>query len=674
MANKLRQIPVPVFIFFVSLLLTVLTALYVLQSANREDSLELENSAIITQQRIDDRINNYIALLRAGAGMFAGSENVTYQEFKEFVERLNLDKYYPGIQGIGYAQRTSPVQINSLVSRINNTYFPSYAVRPIGEREVYFPIVYLEPQNKRNEAAMGFDMYSQETRREAMRSAWINGTSTTSGKVTLVQEIEGEVQAGFLIYTPMYIGGDIPETEEQREQLLHGFIYSPFRAGDLLNDIAVQSHNEGIDFVVYEGTETIEENLMYMPKDTTYINDKQLHRVVPINVGGRDWTIEVYANDNFDYSDQRDLVPYMVLAGVAISTLLYLLSRSQYQSRERIARILNSITDGFFSVDKNWNFTYLNSEANKVLSQGETSLKGKNMWDVFPGFEKNIFGKAYKKAMKERRAIIVEGYYEFNDSWFEARAYPSGRGLSIYFQDITKRKQLENQKDEFLGIASHELKTPVTSVKAYGQLLERKFKEKGDKESSTLLHKMNKQIDRLSLLINDLLDVSRIQSGKIQFRFDNFDIVELVNDTVEDMNRTTNHKITIKSPKKVKGVYGDSERIGQVLTNLISNAIKYSEGKEKVDVILEAQKSTVSICVKDYGIGIPKKEQKRIFERFYRSKDARQNNFAGVGLGLYISNEIVKRHGGKMTVKSEAGKGSEFCFIIPYRTSNGKRK
>jgi PAS domain S-box-containing protein len=239
-------------------------------------------------------------------------------------------------------------------------------------------------------------------------------------------------------------------------------------------------------------------------------------------------------------------------------------------------------------------------------------------------------------------------------------------------RDITEKKELERQKDEFLGIASHELKTPVTSIKAYAQVLNTLFKRKGDLTSAEYLEKMDNQIDKLSNLIGDLLDVTKIQAGKIQFNEEYFDLNILINETVEEIQRTTEKHKIITELGSTKTIYGDKERIEQVLINLLSNAIKYSPKSHKIIIKTLVDTSMIIISVQDFGVGISKDKQVHLFEQFYRVSGPNQNTFPGLGLGLYISNEIVKRQGGRIWVDSERGKGSTFFFSLPIHVNTKK--
>lgn len=198
--------------------------------------------------------------------------------------------------------------------------------------------------------------------------------------------------------------------------------------------------------------------------------------------------------------------------------------------------------------------------------------------------------------------------------------------------DITERKLLEQQKDQFIGIASHELRTPVTSIKAYAEILEELFRENGDTESAGLMHKLDEQVDRLTSLIYALLDTTRITEGKLQLEKALFDMTDLLTDALDTMQRISgNHRIELDIKKKAI-VFGDRERIRQVVENLIGNAIKYSPDADRVIVYMDADNEAVKICVQDFGIGISEKGQLQLFNRFFRDDEA--GTYPGIGLGL----------------------------------------
>jgi PAS domain S-box-containing protein len=257
-----------------------------------------------------------------------------------------------------------------------------------------------------------------------------------------------------------------------------------------------------------------------------------------------------------------------------------------------------------------------------------------------------------------------------NYKWHLARAYPfiiDGQIVKWFGTntDIDEQKQLQRQKDDFLGIASHELKTPVTSIKAYAQVLGAMLTKEGEHRKAEMVNRMDSQVNRLTNLIGDLLDVTKINSGRLQFTKTWFNLNKVIHDTIADMQHTTlKHKL-VEDFTETGKIYADKDRIEQVVTNLISNAIKYMPSEGNIIISTSVQNNEVTVCVQDFGIGIATDKKDRVFEQFYRVSGSKQHTFPGLGLGLYISSEIIKREGGRMWVNSVEGKGSTFCFALP---------
>jgi signal transduction histidine kinase len=231
-------------------------------------------------------------------------------------------------------------------------------------------------------------------------------------------------------------------------------------------------------------------------------------------------------------------------------------------------------------------------------------------------------------------------------------------------------EEADKLKDQFLSLASHELKTPITAIKGYAQLADRRLRSAPDSlpgvsAAQEVLTKINQQADRLTGLVNDLLDVSRIQAGKLELRLEICDLAVLCRQSVEEHALTNGRTIDLDLPARPVFVSADSERIGQVLSNLLINAFKYSAADRPVRVALTCHLGKALVSVEDDGVGIPKDELPLIFERFFRARTARNGPQRGVGLGLAICKEIVERHHGRIWAESEEGKGSRFAVELP---------
>ncbi|MCC2631271.1 MAG: hypothetical protein K0S38_1080 [Candidatus Paceibacter sp.] len=245
--------------------------------------------------------------------------------------------------------------------------------------------------------------------------------------------------------------------------------------------------------------------------------------------------------------------------------------------------------------------------------------------------------------------------------------------ILLAIEDITEQKKIEIQKDDFIAIASHELKTPVTSIKMFIQILQAYHKKTKDKKSIMILDKVNAQVSRLTNMMSSFLNVYSIQTGKLDVHNSRFPIDDVICEEVETFQYTTDtHEIIQKGKAKVT-LFADKERISQVVTNLITNAIKYSPDADKIIVSAHKQKKELVVSVQDFGMGIAKDQQEKIFERFYRTNGKREKDIKGLGLGLYIASEIIKAHSGKMWVESKIGTGSTFFFSLPVTQKQPKK-
>lgn len=230
---------------------------------------------------------------------------------------------------------------------------------------------------------------------------------------------------------------------------------------------------------------------------------------------------------------------------------------------------------------------------------------------------------------------------------------------------VAERRAMEKRKDDFISFASHELKTPLTSIKVFTQILQRSFKKAHDKQATAYMKRMDQQVDKLIYLVNDMLDLSKIQTGNFELQREQFSLKRLIEEVIDNIENSTGKKAIILKMNVSPKVYADKARIGQVIMNLLTNAIKYSPKRTNVVITVKKSQGKILLSVEDHGIGISLAQQKRIFERFYRVTDTRTQTTPGLGIGLYLSNMIIKQHGGEMWVESKAGKGSTFSFSLP---------
>ncbi|MEO6832327.1 MAG: chemotaxis protein CheB [Chitinophagaceae bacterium] len=343
-------------------------------------------------------------------------------------------------------------------------------------------------------------------------------------------------------------------------------------------------------------------------------------------------------------------------------------------ARHYSENIIATIRDPLIVLDKNLRIKTASASFYKKFNTTEEETEGKlfyeiqsNQWDdevmrsllekILPEKEQlSDFEIIFKFPLLGERHMLLNGRQIIDETTAQ-------KLILLAIEDITDQKIKEHEKDDFISIASHELKTPLTTAKGYIELLLLSLNEEN---GGLFLYasKADYAINRLQALIAELLDVGKMQHGKFDYNITTFDFNKLIDETIEDVQLNTSSHQIIKTGTVSIEIAGDKDRLQQVLINLLTNAIKYSPTCNEVLVNVTVKDKLLQASIKDYGIGISSQHLDRIFERFYRVQE-QARHFQGMGIGLYISYEIIKRHQGKMWAESELGKGSTFYFTIP---------
>lgn len=288
-----------------------------------------------------ERMSDYDFALRGAAGLFRASKSVERDEWRRYVESLDLQHIYPGIQGLGFSQVIPAGELASHEAAIRAEGFPDYHVRPAGIRPIHTSIIYLEPFDWRNQRALGYDMFSETVRREAMERARDSGMAAVSSLARLVQETDRDMQNGFLMYRPVYRNGSPTATVDERRAALTGYVYSPFRVNDLMQSILPQ-HLAGVNFQIFDGDQPRADRLLYLSQSETSGTRRstsyQFERTLHLNVGGRTWTLHLHTLPGYVPAVEANLPPVLALGGLVASLLLFLYIRSlACQQRQALA-------------------------------------------------------------------------------------------------------------------------------------------------------------------------------------------------------------------------------------------------------------------------------------------------------------------------------------------------
>jgi PAS domain S-box-containing protein len=372
-------------------------------------------------------------------------------------------------------------------------------------------------------------------------------------------------------------------------------------------------------------------------------------------------------------------VMLFLLEGLALAFLFRLIEEFQARISKNEARFKGMIeqsAEGFLLINGDGLITYAAPVAGELLGYTTEELLGLNLQALVNPEEQHSFEFRFLKLCNDyghtinflQRFRTRDGEWK----WIEGSARNLLKdervgALVIHYRNVSERMARDKQQEDFVHMASHELKSPITALKGYAQLMRLNHKKEAREKDHYVLDRIDMQLNKLLGLIDDMLDVTRIKSGALNYHFNRFDFNDCVTETLEAIQTTTTtHELKLIA-SRVPVLFGDKDKISQVVNNLISNAIKYSPGQKSVEVRIEKDETYVYLYVRDYGIGIPKSKQKKVFERFYRVDTLSKNTFEGLGLGLYIAMEIIRKHQGKMGVESEEGKGAEFWFRLPIR-------
>lgn len=705
------------------------------------NQLRFENAVEQIQSTVQIRMETHIALLRGTSGLFAVGDRVTRRGFQNYVERLGLRDRYPGVQGIGFAVRVFANEIAPLADSLRAQGRTDFEIRPpLPRRPEYYPIIYLEPEDRRNQVAIGYDMFSEPVRRAAMEQARDQATAIASGQVTLVQEVSAQKQAGFLIYVPIYRGGTIPRTVAERRAALQGFVYSPFRAADLLTAIFESSPLLPVNYQIYDGNTTQPAHLLHQSARKQVAPAARMPRfrtVRSLTIAGRPWTLVVSSQPDLENADS-DRAPLILLGGTLLSVLLFLLTRSQLQARDAVeaseTRFRTLIEQAPLSVqilspegytlqvnqawEKLWDASLEQIRDYHLLSDRQLIEKG-----LMPDIERAFAGETVildPVVYNPNQTIPGMTSRSMPERWVQTYIYPvkdslgNIREVVLLHEDITKRRiaeqalqqsnqilqqqtqelmQANRMKDEFLSVLSHELRTPLNAMLGWARML--LTREVDRATSRRALETIERNTRSLAQMIEDILDVSKIITGKLRLNLEEIDLISTLETAIETIRPAAAAKeITLQThlDPDVRYLYADAGRIQQVIWNLLSNAVKFTPSGGSVTVSMRKGEETgadgrvksetpdqaapssvpplacVEITVADNGQGISPEFLPYVFDRFRQADSSITRKFGGLGLGLSIVQQLVEMHGGTVRVFSSGqDQGSVFTVRLPMR-------
>ncbi len=592
---------------------------------------------------IEYRLKSHVQVLRGVVGLFDAKDSVTRQEFHDYIQALHLDERFPGIQGVGFSRLIPASHKAQHSAEIRQQGFPDYEIRPAGEREFYTSIIYLEPFAGRNLRAFGYDMYSEPVRRLAMERARDEGRSAMSGKVTLVQETDTDIQPGFLLYVPIYLHDRPHDSLETRRANLLGWAYSPLRMHDMMRHLLVSLQLTDllalVDLEIYDGEEPSASTLMFdarldpRPSEGTPMFQSRL----PIEFGGHRWSLHLSSTADFESRLQSEKASSIALGGSLISLLLTILIKVLASTQVRIATALKKTEQvneqllaseersrAFFDnagslvwvKDLEGRFLVVNGYTERLLGLERQQILGRRVEELFPEEEAETYADNDRQVIEsglsmefEETARLADGLHTYVSVKFPLRdAGGNTIALGAICTDISAHMQVEAALRASLEEKTVLLKEVHHRVKNNLQII------------SSLL---NLQLDRHPLpeVVNNLRDTqnrvrsmallheSLYRSGNLaQIRLE--DYMESLGASLRRMAGTEAARIGLEYRIEDLSLPLDQAvPCGLIINELISNAIKHAfPAGRPGHVLIEAQArdhSWIRLRVADDGVGLP---------------------------------------------------------------------
>ena len=668
----------------------------------------------------------------------AASVTVTRNEFETFAASLFHELV--GIQALEWIPRVPhaerrayerAAEADGLIDFRIRERSPEGEMVPASDRDEYFPVYYVVPMEE-NEAAVGFDLGSNEARLEALNLARDTGEAVATEPITLVQEM-GQ-QHGFLLFLPIYSDGSEISTPEQRRDALEGFYLGVFRVGDITEAALVNLSPTGIHMDVFDVSSPDERSFLYhhiarseSPDEEAQahlsdLDEAELVFVARIEVGGRTWSIECSSIRGYVSARRQSSIWWILASGLLITGGLVfyfaMSTRKAEQARrmqieaERMARELRQFIETanapIFGIDADGKVNEWNITAAAITGFSKDEVMGRDLVADF-------ITEDCKEPMK---AVLDNALRGEETSNYEFPLYTKGGerlmvllnastrrdvdgkivGVLGIGQDITEldmyRKDLEQQinertvemrtamesaeaanraKSEFLAGMSHELRTPMNAILGFSQVLaEGYFGELTEKQAEYVSDILGSGRHLLSL-INDILDLSKVEAGKMKLELSSVDVSDLIQgSTVMVKEKCHRHNITLSAEMadEIAGltIEADDRKLRQVMFNLLSNAATFTPDGGAITVNADRINAELVIRVTDTGIGVAPEEQEQIFEAFHQVGGSPTDKTPGTGLGLPLSRDFIEMHGGHVWIESEGlGKGSTFSFAIPLK-------
>lgn len=682
---------------------------YFVQSLQRDKAMNhLQDIAEERSFALQSEVNVLIESLYAISGLYAATDYVDAEDFHIF--NLYAARGFQNEHTLRWLPAVQPEQLDAFLRQSVIDGYENYKIQGINEQgswspvtaqEIHYPVYHVfNPEHGVSDIKQGHDLYSHPDYRQLF-TADTPTEAVTSFLPSIESARTGEryIEIFYPVLKPFKQG-------HVHESTLSGYINLEIDLQSLVEQSLQRKapSSEGLD--VYLWDEKTRLAYYHMSRSRTEAAEagtldvlgSEFYATATIRIADQTFSIMfVPIQDYFDYT--KDWAQWLVLAismaaTLLLSSYLYTLQRRRkivdklvarrtyelLESREKVRSILDTVIDGIITINDHGIVQSFNPAAEKIFGYRADMVIGRNVKMLMPDPYAREHDGYLKNYMETHEARIIGAGREVTGLRRDGSTFPLDLAVSEMnlgdnkmftgiVRDITERKKMEMMKSEFVSTVSHELRTPLTSIRgALGLVLGGALGELPEK-AKNMLEVANRNSERLTLLINDILDLEKIESGKIQFEYTNLDIVQLAQQAVEaNQAYAIEHDVRLVLAGNIPAtiVYADGHRLLQVFANLISNAVKFSPEQGVVEVsVTHNDKAMIRVSIRDYGPGISEEFQSRIFQRFAQADSSDSREKGGTGLGLSISQSIIEDHGGNIDFTSPAGGGAEFYFELP---------
>ncbi|MEC9492061.1 sensor histidine kinase, partial [Flexistipes sp.] len=691
------------FIILIMLVATVVVWYHWNNAHKKEKQEKFKRYTESITYELTERLHNFKMILQGGAGLFFASEEVNRDEWRAYYEYRIMTPPYPDFQAVGFIQTIRASQLKNHISKIKEEGFSDYTVWPDKNREVYAPIVFVEPFNKDNRQRLGFDTFSNPIFRKTMERARDTGEASISDAVEMNIEGKENFHKGFYLFIPVYKGKTVPFSVKDRREKIEGYVYCAFSLPNLMNYVSLYI-SENAFLKLYSGSGISSGNLLYSKSKNKLNTDDGLFVKKTLNLHGQKWTLAFTPTPSFKM-DEEDVLSRMgiLFSGITLILLTILLLRIQIKttkraqsiadkmtasfrkSEERLRKILEAAPNAIIVFDEDGEILLANKQVKDIFRYTVAEIREKNLNDLIPERFHDKHEELCRDYLKNPVLREMGKGLEVLARRKDNSEFPAEISLNTYYsennetrvisvvQDITERHQAERErikrkaaedadraKSVFVSNMSHEIRTPLNAIMGFAQILERDpaLTERQYEQ----VHTINRSGRHLLNLINDILDISKIESGQLTLHKNKFCLHTLLED-IEMMFRSRADgkgiQFLVDREENVpQNIIADEGKLRQILVNLIGNAVKFTKSggvslkvkAEEKDETGHEESKAVNLMfeVEDSGPGIPEEDMENIFDSFSQSQAGVEAG--GTGLGLPISKRLINLMGGSISV------------------------